>query len=263
MDTSSLERKHQEAPLTKLPLNTSSQPDRASELSSLSQPSHSGSNDNTVKDRDGQSLSQPSADSMCRKRGIPWKIDLPESFYASRKRQSKERVSPSAEFPGNGGSLELQVPTGTKSFKTKPERSPSMPPPHYQLPWRPQSTEAGTTVAVDKKSPAKPSPKIAHSKISSGTPLKSQATTSHYPNTKPTDATKTTPRCTDSFAPDQSVPNSPGGNSNFSIVFSEGEDEGEGVRKDEMISSQMDRQIKKVTTFLKMDRLRRTKIPKL
>ena len=116
---------------------------------------------------------------------------------------------------------------------------------------------------MDKKSPAKPSPKIAHSKnskISSGTPLKSQATTSHYPNTKPTNATKTTPRCTDSFAPDQSVPNSPGGNSNFSIVFSEGEDEGEGVRKDEMISSQM---IKKVTTFLKMDRLRRTKIPKL
>ena len=66
------------------------------------------------------------------------------------------------------------------------------------------------------------------------------------------------------YAADQSVPNSPGGSSNFAIVFSEGEEEGEeGGGKDGLLSSQMNRQIKKVKTFLKMDRLRRTKVPKV
>ena len=72
---------------------------------------------------------------------------------------------------------------------------------------------------------------------------------------------------------DQSVPNSPGGSGNFAIVFSEGEEEEgeeerEGEREascdtDELVSSQMSKQIQKVTNFLKMDRLRRTKMPKL
>ena len=64
---------------------------------------------------------------------------------------------------------------------------------------------------------------------------------------------------------DQSVPNSPGGTGNFAIVFSEGEEEREeeGKGRDELLSSQMTRQIRKVTTFLKMDRLRRTKVPKV
>ena len=67
-----------------------------------------------------------------------------------------------------------------------------------------------------------------------------------------------------SFAANQSVPNSPGDSGNFAIVFSEGEEEGEeGGGKDGLLSSQMNRQIKKVKNFLKMDRLRRTKVPKL
>ena len=64
---------------------------------------------------------------------------------------------------------------------------------------------------------------------------------------------------------DQSVPHSPGGSGNFAIVFSEGEEEGEDevTTKDNLLSSQMNRQIQKVTSFLKTDRLRRTKVPKL
>ena len=63
----------------------------------------------------------------------------------------------------------------------------------------------------------------------------------------------------------QSVPHSPGGSGNFAIVFSEGEEEGEDevTTKDNLLSSQMNRQIQKVTSFLKTDRLRRTKVPKL
>lgn len=54
---------------------------------------------------------------------------------------------------------------------------------------------------------------------------------------------------------DQSGPDSV---DNFAVVFSEGEDDVEG--SDSLISSQMHRQINKVHTFLKMDRLRRTKV---
>ena len=63
---------------------------------------------------------------------------------------------------------------------------------------------------------------------------------------------------------DQPVPHSPGGSGNFAIVFSEGEEEreDEGRTEDNLLSSQMNRQIQKVTSFLKIDRLRRTKVPK-
>ena len=60
------------------------------------------------------------------------------------------------------------------------------------------------------------------------------------------------------------LPGAPG--NNFSIVFSEGEEGGEEEEeeggRDELLSSQINRQIQKVTSFLKMDRLRRTKVPK-
>ena len=56
---------------------------------------------------------------------------------------------------------------------------------------------------------------------------------------------------------DQSGPDSDSVD-NFAVVFSEGEDDVEG--SDSLISSQMNRQINKVHTFLKMDRLRRTKV---
>ena len=62
---------------------------------------------------------------------------------------------------------------------------------------------------------------------------------------------------------DQSVPDSPRGSNNFAIVFSEGEDEADGGEEKGLLNSQMNRQIKKVKTFLKMDRLRRTKMPKM
>ena len=45
------------------------------------------------------------------------------------------------------------------------------------------------------------------------------------------------------------------------VVFSEGEEEGEGER--ELLNTQMNRQISKVETFLKNDRLRRTKLPNI
>ena len=88
------------------------------------------------------------------------------------------------------------------------------------------------------------------------------------PTAPPNTQHKTHTSATAESSADQSVPNSPGGGSNFAIVFSEGEEEEgeeEGGRcgNDELLSSQMNRQIKKVTTFLKVDRLRRTKVPKL
>ena len=45
------------------------------------------------------------------------------------------------------------------------------------------------------------------------------------------------------------------------VVFSEGEEEGEGER--ELLNTQMNQQISKVETFLKNDRLRRTKLPNI
>ena len=53
---------------------------------------------------------------------------------------------------------------------------------------------------------------------------------------------------------------SDGNGGNFAVVFSDGE--GEGESGDSLLSSQMSRQINKVHTFLKMDRLRRTKVSK-
>ena len=215
----------------------------------LSQPSHSNTTDG-VDDREKQSLSQSSLDSRYAKRNISWRIDLPESFYASRKQ------------PPNRDNVKTTPP---KELLVRPKSSfpqhvsPSMaPPPLYQLPWKRKSTSPTNNQAVmtvsDRSSAASitPSQKIITVKTEcpSAAPRKIIQPISNFPSANES-------------VPDQSVPNSPGGSSNFSIVFSEGEDEDEGGNKDEMISSQMNRQIKKVTSFLKMDRLRRTKVRKL
>ena len=53
---------------------------------------------------------------------------------------------------------------------------------------------------------------------------------------------------------------SDGNGGNFAVVFSDGE--GEAESGDSLLSSQMSRQINKVHTFLKVDRLRRTRVAK-
>ena len=270
--------------------DTQSQPERMPDAHSflpLSQPSYSS----CCRVYEHQSLSQSSSDCQHTKGSAPWRIKLPESFYMNKK--SNTELTPSAPI-GRGKEIEQAVFTGptdsviqTEQAQNKVIHSLSTPSLHHNLQWNITKTQpSGTspTKAIEVYCnflPSMPAKMVSTSPtaetVSSmqvnnilpvmppNTPLKTQLT-----STAPCLPEQQNKCDSDTYnmhvesTTDQSVPNSPKSKNNFAIVFSDGEDEREdGGGSGELLSSQMNRKIKKVTTFLKMDRLRRTKVPKL
>ena len=215
----------------------------------LSQPSCSSHTRRGVDEKDNQSLSQ-SSDARYRKNNIPWRINLPESFYTNRR--------------------ELRKKNSVHSSLT-PKCSPSSLPRTYKSSWDIANIQTKNTCTSEedvsvRKSPIHADTATALPSLANSAPSTSRETEAFQPLSSSLamqgGSNSTT---TEEATADQSVPRSPRGGGNFAIVFSEGEEEEEeeGGARDGLISSQMNRQIKKVTTFLKMDRLRRTKAPKV
>ena len=271
--------------------DTQSQPERIPDTHSfhpLSQPSYNS----CCRVYEHQSLSQSSSDRQHTKGSAPWRIKLPESFYMNKK-SNTELIAPSALI-GRGKKIEQAVFTGptdgvtqTEQAQNKVTHSLSSPSLHHKLQWNITKTQPSGTSPTKATEvycnflPSMPAKMVSTSPtaetVSSmqvnnilpvmppNTPLKTQLT-----STAPCLPEQQNKCDSDTYnihvesTTDQSVPNSPRSKNNFAIVFSDGEDEREdGGGSGELLSSQMNRKIKKVTTFLKMDRLRRTKVPKL
>lgn len=259
---------------TNTPQNSQSQPERTPEkylFHPLSQPN---SCVERVNEEENQSLSQPS-DSMSRKDTTPWRIDIPKSFYANKKLKTtnispaKSMDSKSLEPPASmllsRNSSKQSVCSQVQVHLTFPEHLPI----HYKIPWRasePEYADKVTNSLVMKSASVVstgPSPMPANTTAHTNTELSPKTQGTNPPSMCSSEHSESKLEPHKGSHADQSVPNSPGGSSNFAIVFSEGEDEGhEGGDKD-LLSSQMVRQIKKVKTFLKNDRLRITKAPKV
>lgn len=269
-------------------LETLSQPDRIPDRHSfltLSQPSYR----DKVDKEDSQSLSQPS-DCLPKKGNIPWRIDLPKSFYMSRTPRTlvSSRVTAAQSMERTSTLAPDSCSTESATRKTHssliPQHPSALPSSHYKLPWnfalKPLSKNISTIDTISRATTKSP----VQSTITS--PMPTNSTITKLNNLlAPTDAelptitpTKSSPASTSPSGQnndrsaiymskesitDQSVPDSPRGSNNFAIVFSEGEDEADGGEEKGLLNSQMNRQIKKVKTFLKMDRLRRTKMPKM
>ena len=252
-----------------------SQPERAVEKHSLlplSQPSRS---DIMGSKADKLSLSQQNDYRSSRQGNIPWRVNLHQSsFYMTRKHNvvGKQTSTKSVERKKITTSPMLTASPRQQAGKSSSTCKNTFPPfssPSCKPTW---NLELETIDAAQKQpaqSTTPPTPNESTHATTAMTPNRSVSTRTN------TDLTAT-PSKTESFMPelnvcdlavykdataDQSVPDSPGGGDNFAVVFSDGEEEGERGR--DLLSSQMNRKISKVKTFLKMDRLRRTKVPKM
>ena len=271
------------------PWNSQSQPEEnIAEKSSFQPLSQPTSYNDRMYQEDNQILSQPS-DSMSKRGNIPWRINLPKSFYATKKTHTPKANSITPEKSVDIKSSEPEVSThvltldckkSSKSACSKVHSAfPQHLPIHYKLPWSFSEPQYKTVSTAEKMTNSTTTKSAVVSTAPPSTPAKSK-----IPNILPSTTNTELPSNTPCKSPpcmcspehsrselanhmgpsaDQSVPNSPRGSSNFAIVFSEGEDEGDEGESKELLSSQMIRQIKKVNTFLKNDRLRRTKVAKL
>lgn len=268
----------QSQPGEKPPENFSFQP--------LSQPTSHG---DRIYQEDILILSQPS-DSMSKRGNIPWRINLPKSFYATKKPHTPKAnsITPAKSVDIKGLEPEVSMHTLTSDCKSSSKQSacskvhsafPQHLPIHYKLPWSFSEPQYKTASTAEKMTNSTTTKSAVVSTAPPSTPAKSTIP-NILPSTTNTELPSNTPcegppcMCSPEHSrselathmgpsADQSVPNSPRGSSNFAIVFSEGEDEGDEGESKELLSSQMIRQIKKVNTFLKNDRLRRTKVAKL
>ena len=269
-----------------------SQPERAVEKHSLlplSQPSRS---DIMGSKTDKLSLSQQNDYPSSRQGNIPWRVNLHQtSFYMTRKHNvvGKQSSTKSVERKKITTSpmLTASPRQAGKSSSTCKNTFPPFSSPSYKPTLNLTRSELENINAAQKqpaqKQPAQKQPAQKQPAQSTAPPTLNEsthATTAMTPtrsvSTRTNTDLTTTPSKTESFMPelnvcdlavykdataDQSVPDSSGGGDNFAVVFSDGEEEGERGR--DLLSSQMNRKISKVKTFLKMDRLRRTKVPKM
>lgn len=229
--------------------------------SSLSQPTHTSGTDSFLP------LSQPCHSNVVtaasqghvgaqKRRGsslrsVPWRLEIPKPpAHVTRPLTTEEKEAASLSRAdrndlSKAGSITFQMPFMPQSLSSSPRQHTTQ---NLSCPEKSSSP----LIASDNKLQLEVNPS------SSMQPASSKTTNTVNENAhcllQGTQQPKEgqLPAAADQSDPDIATVD------NFAVVFSEGEDEGEGG--DCLISSQMHRQIDKVHTFLKMDRLRRTKV---
>ena len=184
-------------------------------------------------------------------RSVPWKLEIPKPPTRMTRQPTAEEskaVSPSrvdTNDPSKTGSSTFHMPLIPQPLTSSPGQHTTQ---ILSCPKKASSplTEGDTKfqLEVNPSSPTQPACSKTTSTLNENTQCSLHGT--QHPEEGHI------PAVIDQSGPDSVLVD------NFAVVFSEGEDDVEG--SDSLISSQMNRQINKVHTFLKMDRLRRTKV---